>query len=60
MIPVAHARKLRDLAPDPAYVEYPCGHNNFPDAENEADYRDRIRKFLVDAGIIEQKPSANQ
>ena len=30
IIPVEHGRRLHELAPAAAYLEYDCGHNDFP------------------------------
>ena len=52
IIPVKHGRQLRDLTPGARYIEYDCGHNDFPGPGNEREYWDEIRTFLVDADII--------
>jgi len=52
IIPVAHARRLHELAPHSVLIEYPCGHNDFPCPENSEAYRERIERFLSGAGII--------
>ena len=49
IIPVAHGRRLRDLArqsTDMRYVEYDAGHNDFPPRAVEADYWRHIETFL--------------
>lgn len=52
IIPVSHGRRLGDMAHDGTYVEYACGHNDFPGAANEADYWRQIETFLRKANII--------
>jgi fermentation-respiration switch protein FrsA (DUF1100 family) len=52
IIPVKHGRALSRLAPDTVYVEYDCGHNDFPGAGNEDDYWNRIARFLEDTGVL--------
>ena len=51
IVPVAHGRKLRAIAGDAAYVEFACGHNDFPGAGNTARYWAEIEKFLWSARI---------
>ncbi|HOW71846.1 MAG TPA: alpha/beta hydrolase [Phycisphaerae bacterium] len=51
IIPVAHGRKLRDVAPGSTYVEYDCDHNDFPGSADE-DYWRTIEAFLVSAGVL--------
>ncbi len=46
IIPVAHGRRLKDLAKDARYVEYNCRHNDFPGDGNEAPYWREITAFL--------------
>ncbi|RIK68898.1 MAG: alpha/beta hydrolase [Planctomycetota bacterium] len=59
IIPVAHGRKLRDLALRGTYHEYDCRHNDFPgDANEEAYWRD-IEAFLRAAGVV-SGPAAAQ
>ena len=53
IIPVEHGRKLGDLAQGARYVEYDCGHNDFPGPGNEDAYWDEIEAFLAGAGVIE-------
>ncbi|HPF41047.1 MAG TPA: alpha/beta hydrolase [Phycisphaerae bacterium] len=55
IIPVDHARKLRDLAAksrDVRYVEYNCDHNDFPGRSNEGEDWRRIAQFLRKHRII--------
>lgn len=52
IVPVAHGRKLRDLASQSTYVEYNCGHNDFPGPGNETAYWSAIRDFLLQGGVI--------
>ncbi|MHC4441672.1 MAG: alpha/beta hydrolase [Planctomycetota bacterium] len=52
IIPVWHGRKLRDLAPSAVYIEYNCGHNDFPGTGNGRAYWGEIVKFLRASGII--------
>ena len=51
IIPVTHGRALRDLAPDAVYIEYNCGHNDFP-GSNEESYWNEIKIFLLRCDII--------
>jgi fermentation-respiration switch protein FrsA (DUF1100 family) len=53
IIPVRHGRKLSALHPGVTYIEYDCGHNDFPGRANAHAYRLAIRDFLLHAGIIE-------
>lgn len=49
IVPVRHAHRLRDLARQSthvSFVEYDCGHVDFPARENEADYWRSIETFL--------------
>jgi len=53
IIPVTHGRKLRDLAPPGTiYVEYDCGHNDFPGRGNRDAYWNQIAKFLIAARVV--------
>ncbi|UCD27940.1 MAG: alpha/beta hydrolase, partial [Planctomycetota bacterium] len=52
IIPAWHGRKLRDLAPKDTYIEYNCGHNDFPGRFNEDEYWGEIEKFLISNGVI--------
>jgi fermentation-respiration switch protein FrsA (DUF1100 family) len=52
IIPVWHGRALRDLAKNGTYVEYVCGHNDFPGDANEDAYWEDIASFLNRAGVI--------
>ncbi|MGO8703722.1 MAG: alpha/beta hydrolase [Candidatus Brocadiia bacterium] len=62
VVPVEHGRKLHEIARRSVYVEYDCGHNDFPGAGNEANYEAEITNFLAQAGIINgnEAPSANR
>lgn len=53
IIPIEHGRALHQLVPAATYIEYDCGHNDFPGPRNEADYWKRIYRFLADAKLIE-------
>jgi fermentation-respiration switch protein FrsA (DUF1100 family) len=53
IIPVDHGRRLRDRAANAAYVEYDCGHNDFPGFGNDAEYWDQIASFLRTTRIID-------
>lgn len=53
VIPVEHARRLHALRPDATYVEYDSDHVEFPGDRNEAAYWDEIRRFLLEAGVIQ-------
>lgn len=52
LVPIGHARRLRDVAPKARYVEYDCDHNDFPGAGNEAAYWGEITTFLTKNGIL--------
>lgn len=52
IISVSHGRKLRDVARDATYIEYDCGHNDFPGRDNEEAYWNEIADFLKRTGII--------
>ncbi|MCA9256524.1 MAG: alpha/beta hydrolase, partial [Phycisphaerales bacterium] len=55
IVPVDHARKLRDLAAksrDVRYVEYDCDHNDFPGRSNEGEDWRQIAAFLRKQRII--------
>jgi hypothetical protein len=54
IIPVSHGRRLRDLAPKAAYIEFDCGHNDFPGPGNDATYWSDIAKFLRQSGVIKE------
>lgn len=49
VIPVAHGRRLREIAKDATYVEYDCGHNDFPGRTHEKNYWSTIKAFLPPA-----------
>jgi len=53
IVPVRHGRKLRDLAPRAVYIEYACGHNDFPGVGNERERWSEICAFLGSAGVLE-------
>ncbi len=52
IVPVSHGRELHEIARRSTYVEYPCGHNDFPGEANVADHAKRLREFIEGAGII--------
>ena len=52
IVPVSHGRKLRDLARNGQYVEYECGHNDFPGDGNLDNYWATIEEFLSGADIL--------
>lgn len=52
IIPVAHGRRLRDVAMRGTYHEYNCMHNDFPgDADVETYWQD-VETFLRAAGVL--------
>jgi len=53
IIPVAHGRRLRDLARNGTYIEYDCKHNDFPGRDNEEAYWNEIAHFLSRTRVIE-------
>ena len=50
IVPVGHARRLHEMAPDSELVIQPAGHNDFP-ADASA-YRAAIEGFLRGSGIL--------
>lgn len=46
IIPVRHGRSLSKLAPRIEYIEYPCGHNDFPGLGNVDAYWDQVQAFV--------------
>lgn len=46
LVPIAHARRLADLAPDAEYVEFPCGHNDLPGIVHAPTYWNKIVSLL--------------
>ena len=60
IISVHHGRRLHRLAPASVYVEYDCGHNEFPCPRNEQAYWSEIAKFLGCNGIIPQVSPAHE
>ena len=56
VLPIAHARRLRRIAADPTYVEYDCGHGDFPGRGNREDWQRQIREFLLKCGVIKPAP----
>ncbi len=54
IVPVSHGRTLRDLSAkskEVRYVEYNCGHNDFP-GDDTQDYLTNIRQFLETQNIL--------
>ena len=58
IVPLSHAHKLRDLARNGRYVEYPCGHNDFPGPGNLLRYWKTISEFLGRTDMIQLAPSS--
>ncbi len=58
IIPVAHGRRLREIASDVRYVEFDCAHNDFPGDGNEDEYWREIADFLMRHGVIEREITA--
>ena len=54
IVPVSHGRRLHALVPHSIYVEYECGHNDFPGLANEEAYWSEIRDFLSRNGIVKE------
>jgi fermentation-respiration switch protein FrsA (DUF1100 family) len=54
VVPVAHGRRLHELAPRSHYVEMDAGHNDFPPDRER--YWARIRVFLAENGITGEQP----
>lgn len=57
IIPVAHGRRLKDLAKNAKYIEYNCRHNDFPGDDNEASYWREIAAFLQRAASAVEPPT---
>jgi len=55
IIPVRHGRRLSKLARYAEYIEYPCGHNDFPGVENYYHHWNRIGRLLSDVGITQNR-----
>jgi fermentation-respiration switch protein FrsA (DUF1100 family) len=62
VVPVEQGRKLHKIARRSVYVEYDCGHNDFPGVDNQANYEMEISNFLLQVGIIRgnETPSVNR
>jgi len=56
IIAVRHGRRLRDRTPDAVYIEYDCGHNDWPGRGNRQRFWDEIRNFLSETGILAEGP----
>lgn len=54
IIPVSHGRALRALAPSATYVEYDCGHNDFPGRANVEHYWTELARFLRRSRVISE------
>jgi fermentation-respiration switch protein FrsA (DUF1100 family) len=52
IIPVEHGRMLHELAQNSIYVEFDCGHNEFPGTGNYQAYWEQIESFLEGARVI--------
>jgi fermentation-respiration switch protein FrsA (DUF1100 family) len=52
IIPIAHAQRLKALAPQALLITYDCDHNGFPGDENCDDYWNKIAAFLRSAKIL--------
>lgn len=59
VIPVEHGRRLAALARNGKYVEYDCGHNDWPGKGNESDFWTRIGEFLLEAKVLDRPASGN-
>ncbi|MAE64336.1 MAG: hypothetical protein CMJ18_08690 [Phycisphaeraceae bacterium] len=46
IVPVSQGRRLREIATDATWIEYECGHNDFPGAGNLRDMWQRIGAFV--------------
>ena len=53
IIPVEHGKQLHALARHATYVEFPCGHNDFPGDANVETYYTELEAFLADTGVIQ-------
>ncbi len=52
IVPVDHGRRLHALVPTTTYVELACGHLDMPGDRPVDAYREQIRRFLADAGVL--------
>lgn len=52
IVPIEHGRDLRSLAPDATWVEFDCGHNDFPGTGNEPRFEREIVRFLREAKLL--------
>ncbi len=46
IVPVSHAHRLAAASPLTTYAEFPAGHNDLPNPDQEANYWLRIQSFL--------------
>jgi len=64
IIPINHSRRLHKLVPEATYIEYDCGHIDFPGDRNETAYWTAISEFLMRNGIVDtttqSQPSVRQ
>jgi pimeloyl-ACP methyl ester carboxylesterase len=51
VIPIAHGRKLAQLARDGRYIEYDCGHIGLLE---QPGYWDNVARFLTDVGVLQK------
>lgn len=59
IVPVAHGRRLRQLAPGATYMEFDCGHLDMPGDGNRQAYWELIRRFLSENGILRESPDSS-
>ncbi len=59
IVPVAHGRRLRQLAPGAAYMEFDCGHLDMPGDGNQQAYWELIGRFLSENGILRESPDSS-
>jgi fermentation-respiration switch protein FrsA (DUF1100 family) len=52
IVPVRHGRALGDMGNHVKYIEFDCGHNDFPGIGRDAEYWGEIREFLSAQGIL--------
>lgn len=52
IVSVRHGQRLHALVPASTYVELDCGHEDLPGTAANDPYRDQIREFLVQAGVL--------
>jgi len=60
IIPVAHGRRLHEIAPNSTFVEFDAKHNDFPGEENLAKYWNAVMSFLRSHGVFNRPAGESQ